>query len=136
MPMHGLKQHLARLKRLRGPETTRLVEQALFAGGELIETEAQRLISTGSVSGQGHVPSSPGEAPNFDSGVLSNNIETTRAGKLHVQVRSEAPYASPLEFGTSKMAARPYMGPARDNKRREVTAMVRSAMDAAVKKSG
>lgn len=134
--MKGAKAHIARLKKLQGREAVRLVGQALFAGGEAIQVEAQRLISTGSVSGKAHVPSKPGEPPNYDSGVLSANIETTQPGPLRVRVTSKAPYASPLEFGTSKMAARPYMIPARNNKRREVVDMVQKAVSVAVKRSG
>ncbi len=136
MPMKGAKEHIARLKKLQGREAVRLVGQALFAGGENIQTEAQRLISTGSVSGKGHVASAPGEAPNYDTGVLSANIETTQPEPLRVLVTSKAPYASPLEFGSSRMAERPYMRPARDNKRREVVDLVQEALSVAVKRSG
>jgi HK97 gp10 family phage protein len=136
MPMIGAKKHIARLKRLQGREAVRLVGQALFAGGEAIQVEAQRLISTGSVSGKNHVPSAPGQPPNYDSGVLSSNIETIQVEPLRVQVRSNAPYASALEFGTSKMAERPYMRPARDNKRAEVVAKVQAAVAVAVRRSG
>jgi HK97 gp10 family phage protein len=136
MPMIGAKKHIARLKRLQGREAVRLVGQALFAGGEAIQVEAQRLISTGSVSGKNHVPSAPGQPPNYDSGVLSSNIETIQVEPLRVQVRSNAPYASALEFGTSKMAERPYMRPARDNKRAEVVAKVQAAVSVAVRRSG
>lgn len=136
MPMRGSKKHIQRLKRLQGAEVVRLVGQALFDGGEAIQVEAQRLISTGSVSGKNHVPSAPGEPPNYDSGVLSSSIETTHPAPLRVLVTSSAPYASPLEFGTSKMAERPYMRPARDNKRAEVVAKVEKAVSVAVRRSG
>jgi HK97 gp10 family phage protein len=136
MPMRGSREHIRRLKRLQGPEMVRFVGAALFEGGEAIQTEAQRLITTGSVSGKGHVPSLPGEPPNQDSGVLANNIETTQPEPLKVVVGSYAPYASPLEFGTSQMAARPYMVPARNNKRREVVDKVERAVAHAVRRSG
>lgn len=136
MALKGSKQHLDRLRRLRGLQTVRLVGSALFAAGELIQTEAQRLISEGAVSGKNHVPSAPKTPPNYDTGVLSNNIETTHPEPLRVLVTSKAPYASPLEFGTSKMVERPYMRPARDRKRREVVAMVERAVRVAVKRSG
>lgn len=136
MPLIGAKRHIDRLKRLQGREGVKLVGDALFVAGEAIQTEAQRLISTGSVSGKGHVPSKPGEPPMGDTGTLASNIETTQPGPLHVRVTSKAPYASPLEFGTSKMAERPYMRPARDNKRREVVDMVQKAVSVAVKRSG
>ena len=46
-----------------------------------------------------------------------------------VEVSSNAPYSAPLEFGTSKMAARPFMRPARDKMRAEVTELVRRAVE-------
>ena len=133
--MIGAKAHAARLRKLSGETMVRDVGKALFAAGEAIQVEAQISITTGAQSGKNHTPSAPGEAPNNDSGVLANNIETTQAAPLVVEVSSNAPYAAALEFGTSKMAARPYMGPARDAKRKEVTQLVRNAVDRAVKKS-
>lgn len=133
--MIGAKSHIARLRKLAGEQMVREVGKALFAAGEAIQVEAQISITSGAVSGKKHVASTPGEPPNNDTGVLAGNIETTQVAPLVVEVSSNAPYAAPLEFGTSKMAARPYMGPARDAKKAEVTQLVRQAVDHAVKKS-
>jgi hypothetical protein len=51
-------------------------------------------------------------------------------------VGSYAPYASPLESGTSRMAARPYMAPARDKTRKKIRELVTEAVKVAVRKSG
>lgn len=131
----GLNAHRKRLKALASPAMTREIEKALFAGGQLIESEARLSISRGAVSGKGHVPSSPGEPPNYDTGVLSNNIETAKAGVLRVTVSSNAPYSSPLEFGTSKMAARPFLRPARDKQRPAVKRLVEEGLNRIVKRS-
>lgn len=131
----GGKAHAARLRKLSGELMVREVGKALFAAGEMIQTEAQISITAGAVSGKKHVASAPGEAPNNDTGVLANNIETNQIAPLVVEVSSNAPYAAALEFGTSKMAARPYMQPAADAKRKEATQLVRKAVDRAVKKS-
>lgn len=88
------------------------VTQALFVFGNRIQVAAQTSITDGAVSGKNHVPSLPGQPPNQDTGVLANNIETLLVGPLHVEVQSKAPYAVFQEFGTSKMAERPYMRPA------------------------
>jgi hypothetical protein len=136
MPMRGSREHIRRLKRLQGPEMVRFVGAALFEGGEAIQAEAQRLITTGSVSGKGHVRSRPGEPPNQEFGDLANNIETTHPEPLRVIVGSYAPHASPLEFGTSRMEARPYVVPARNNKRRAVVDKVERAVAYAVRRSG
>jgi HK97 gp10 family phage protein len=128
MPLKGAKAHINRLKRLSSPEAERAIGKALFAGGEAIQVEAQLSITRGAVSGRNHVPSRPGEPPNQDTGVLASNIETVQISPTLVEVSSNAPYSAPLEFGTSKMAARPFMRPARDKMRAEVTELVRRAV--------
>lgn len=128
MAMTGRKAHVARLKRISGPTMERQIGRALFAAGEAIQVEAQLSITRGAVSGKGHVPSRPGEAPNQDTGVLGNNIETVQKELLLVEVSSNAPYSAALEFGTSKMGARPFMQPASDKMRPEVEKLVTAAV--------
>ncbi|MFT4056182.1 MAG: phage virion morphogenesis protein [Novosphingobium sp.] len=176
MPKSGLKgakAHAARLKKLTGETMIREVGKALFAAGEMVQTEAQISITAGAVSGKNHKPSAPGKPPNNESGVLAGNIETVQAAPLVVEVSSNAPYAAIHEFGGTikhpggtpyfmrdgkavfvgnsgygafhtlpktkphdiEMPARPYMGPARDAKRKEVTALVQKAVNRAVKRS-
>ncbi len=132
----GMKAHRARLKKLQGEAMTKAVGKALFAAGEMIEVEAEISITQGSVSGKNHVPSRPGEPPNRDSGHLDGNIETNQVAPLVVEVSSNAEYSAPLEFGTSKMAARPFMRPARDKKRKEVEQLIKQAVAHVVKTSG
>lgn len=129
----GTGKAQARLAKLSGREKVDIVGRALFAAGETIKAEASRLITTGAVSGKSHVPSAPGEAPNEDTGHLRSQIEVTQVAPLRVQVASNARYAASLEFGTSKMAARPYMGPAARAKKRDVVAKVNAAIDHVVK---
>jgi HK97 gp10 family phage protein len=122
-----------RLRGLAGEKTVQKVGAALFAGGEEIRAEASHLITEGAVSGKNHVPSLPGEPPNEDTGTLRTHIETTQVAPLKVEVSSNAPYAAALEFGTSKMLARPYMQPATNRKRKDVAELVRKAVNAATK---
>lgn len=133
--LKGLDAHIRRLKRLAGTEMEREVGKVLFAGGEMIQTEAQLSITRGAVSGRHHVPSRPGEPPNQDAGVLAGNIETVQKSRTLVEVSSNAPYAADLEFSTSKMAARPYMAPARDKKYPEVRDIMVRAVDKLAKKA-
>lgn len=58
-----------------------------------------------------HQASAPGEAPAIDTGVLAASIQTEISG-TEGQVFTNAEYAEFLEFGTVRMAARPYMTPA------------------------
>ena len=134
MPLKGVKAHVQRLKRLSGPGMEREVGAALYAGGNRIQVAAQISITSGAVSGKNHVPSAPGQPPNQDTGVLANNIETVQKAPLLVEVSSNAPYSTPLEFGTSRMAARPFMAPARDAERAEVEKLVVAAVKRVVKR--
>jgi HK97 gp10 family phage protein len=118
-----------RFKSITSPASTAKLQRALFAAGQLIENEAALSITRGSVSGAGHVASLPNQPPNADSHRLDRSIETNETGRLEVTVSANAEYAVPLEFGSSKMAPRPYLRPARDKKRKEVTALVARAVD-------
>lgn len=124
----GAQKHTQRTRRM-SKETRAEVYKALFVAGNMIEVEAENSITAGSVSGKDHVPSAPGEPPNADTRVLDSNIETTGEPKVpRVKVTSNAPYSVPLEIGTSKMAARPFMGPAARKKRGAAVELVRKAV--------
>lgn len=114
-------------------EAVELVGSALHEGGSMIASEAQHLITEGSVSGRHHVPSLPGDPPMNDTGVLRSHIEVTQPEPLKVEISSNAPYSAALEFGTSKMLARPFMAPAARSKKKEVVALVRKAVSGALK---
>lgn len=126
--IYGAKEHRARLRRMASPEVARLITQALYTGGQEIEIEAERLITSGSISGKGHIPSLPGEPPNADTRELDTSIETKIISQTNptVHVEAFAPHALPLEVGTSKMAARPFMKPATEAKREDVINKLRS----------
>ncbi|BEV00077.1 HK97-gp10 family putative phage morphogenesis protein [Novosphingobium olei] len=125
----------ARLKALAGPEVIKAARRVLYVGSDMIRAEAFRSISEGSVSGKGHVPSKPGEPPNRDTGVLQAGIENRMVSDLEAEVSSNAPYAAPLEFGTSRMEARPYMRPARDKMAPEVQRLFASEIGKLAKRS-
>lgn len=134
MGMRGHKAHLARLKKLLGPEPVKLVSQALFVGAGIVADEAAISITTGAVSGKQHVPSKPGEAPNADTHQLSDNIRPKKAGSLKARVESTSDHAM-IEFDWGNTAARPHLRPARDKKKDEVRDLVEKAMAKAVKQS-
>lgn len=117
----GVQKHDARLNRLLSPASNKRIGKVVYAGADKVRVEARRLIADGAIQGKGHVASLPGEAPNWDTGELANGI-TTRKGPqtMQAQTASESPHSDPLENGTSKMAARPFMTPATSNKRTEV----------------
>lgn len=136
MRIVGAKAHAARLKKIQGPEMIKAVGAALFVAGDMIKVDAQISITTGAISGKGHIPSKPGQPPKNDTGDLVRGIENVQVAPLRVEVSSNAPHAVPLEVGTSKMAARPYMSPAAQKNRKEATALVRDAVSRVVKAAG
>ena len=126
----GAKAHKARLKRIRGAAMTREIGKAVLTAADLIRRDAQISITTGSQGGAGHVASLPGQPPNSDTGNLADdgNIISTRTGLLEAEVSSNAEYSAALEFGTSRMAARPFMQPSADKNRKKATALVHAAV--------
>lgn len=100
-----------RLQRIRRTKTP--VRQALYEAGELVRQEAVNSIRDGAIMGPGHIPSAPVEAPNADTGNLDRSIDVrVNRQNTSVYVESKADYSAALEFGTSKIAARPFMRPA------------------------
>lgn len=96
--------------------------RALYLAGQKIELIAEHSITDGSISGPGHIASLPGQPPNADTRYLDSNIETTIVAQNPptVHVTSHAFYSAFLEFGTSRMAARPFMRPATAQVRGEI----------------
>lgn len=127
------RRSIARLLRDMNSEVDREVNKALYVAGELMSVEAQISITTGAVSGKNHVPSSPGQPPNNDTGHLANQIETNLVRKLEVEVSSNAEYSMALEFGNSRVAARPFMAPAANEKRGKAVRLVELAVKRALR---
>ncbi len=125
----GRENAKSKISAMRSAELVDQVSKALFVGGNRIQVAAQQSITEGSVSGRFHVPSLPGEPPNSDTHGLDRQIETVQISPLKVEVSSNAQYAAHLEFGTSRMAARPYMLPASRKERDAVVKLVQDAVD-------
>ncbi len=85
-------------------------------------------ISNGAKSGtvrrDGHKQSAVGEYPATDTGYLISNINVIFESNLSGRVESNADYSSHLEFGTSKMGARPFLQPSLEQTRPKVKRMV------------
>ena len=110
-----------------------LTDRALYAAGQEIEIFAELSITRGSISGAGHVPSKPGEPPNADTRLLDTSIDTIVVGPNRVDVVSNAPYSAALEFGTSRIEARPFMGPAARAKTKDATDLIARAVKASAR---
>lgn len=125
----GRKEAVDRIREMSSKERIERVGKALFASGEMIRAEMSFLITDGSVGGINHVPSLPGEPPNEDTGFLRSSITVTQTGPLAVQVAVNAPYAGFLQFGTSRMEARPFADVAIENVRAEIIDLVTQAVE-------
>lgn len=138
MRIFGKERHQRRLKNLRSQRMAREVTAVLYAAGQQVELDAEHSITSGSISGKGHIPSLPGEPPNADTRHLDTNIETyivpnKRNPTVHVE--SKAEYSAFLEFGTSKMAERPFMRPALQRNREKIEQLVKSAISRVIRGS-
>lgn len=135
MVMRGIERHRRRLLALAaGAE--RVAGRVVFVGADMVRAEAFRGVSAGSVSGRNHVASTPGEYPNRDTGGLQNGFKTEKTGPLSAEFRSEAPHSVPLEYGTSKMEARPHVRPARDTAEPRIQALFAEEIGKMVDRSG
>ena len=104
-------------------------QQIVKGGGQLIRTEAIKSIQTGAKSGviyqmynprREHRASAPGQSPASDTGNLVNKIIVKQKNRNTVQVQSNANYSAYLEYGTSKMEARPFMLPAFEKSKKPI----------------
>lgn len=110
------KALIARMKK----ELPKRLDAALLTGSLDTMNEAKKSIqahqSSGNVYVRGsitHTASTAGNPPNSDTGNLVQNITIKKIkGGYDVGSRKGAPYGVALEFGTSKMAARPWLTPA------------------------
>ena len=137
--MKGADKHLRRLRKLQAVK--RVAGAVVYQGADDIKAEAEHSITTGSAAGQNggkhqHIRSKPGEPPNNERGDLKNGLKAIQIGPVTAEFRSEAGHAAPLEFGTSKMAARPYVRPARDKMAPKIQQDFTDAMNKLVRSSG
>lgn len=109
------------------------LKQIIGAGGQMVMNEAKQSIQQNSGGGKTyqkykprrtHTASAEGQPPNTDTGFLVSNIflQIDPDG-LGADVESRADYSGYLEFGTSKMEARPYLQPALEANRRNIIRM-------------
>lgn len=88
--------------------------ESILAGGQTGKIYRRRGVE--------HQASAPGEAPASDTGYLAGSISTYyEDGGLTGIVTAGAEYAAYLEFGTVKMEPRPFMRPALDGERENLT---------------
>ena len=104
-------------------------QEIVKGGGQLIRAEAIKSIQTGAKSGvlyqmynprREHRASAPGQAPASDTGNLVSKIIVRQKSQDVTSVESNANYSAFLEYGTSKMQARPFMLPAFEKSKKPI----------------
>lgn len=131
MPVSG--GPLARLARIRARIPNELDEWAVEGATEIME-EARFLIRDGAIPPPNHVPSLPGQPAKEEYGDLARDMTVESApepGAAYFIAYSD--HAAHTEFGTSKMAERPWARPAAANKRQHVLTLARNAVNRAIK---
>lgn len=71
-----------------------------------------------------HRASAPGEAPAIDTGHLVNSFRVRMKDRTTAIVEVRAEQAAALEFGTGRIAARPYLRPALEKENQEMIAQL------------
>lgn len=133
-------------------DVQRAVAQSLEAGAALIANDAKRSIAQGPKTGRvyeyyyrtnkttggvfpvekrgvPHQASAPGEPPATDHGrlvgsIVSDAIDSKGEGLVAI-VEAQTEYAKYLEYGTKKMAPRPFMLPAFERNRQRIADLIR-----------
>jgi HK97 gp10 family phage protein len=132
--MASVKTKITRQKPDAARTTARNYEKALKNGvrmaGMMVRATAVQSITNGSPSGiiyekynprRTHTASSPGNPPAADTGYLHSNIHfVLDSDGLGASVESRAYYSEALEFGTSRMQARPFLQPAIEENRPKI----------------
>lgn len=120
-----------RTKKYRSADSqyNKLTQQVISMAGQIVRNTAVKSIQSSSGGGRtygNHTASAEGQPPNTDTGFLASNIFAIYdADKLGCDVESRADYSEYLEFGTSKMRARPFMQPALEENRPKIKSMYR-----------
>lgn len=104
-----------------GATTEALLQAAMMVHGEAVSSIQAHLSSGRTYRRRGieHTASAPGYPPNSDRGTLVQSIQF-EADDEEAVVGTNLKYGEYLEFGTSKMEARPWLFPALDNNRDQI----------------
>lgn len=109
-----------------GQRASKQIADAIELTALDVEADAKKSINRGTKSGRTyekfkprrtHRASAPGEAPAGDTGELARRITAEKERELRWSVGADLPYGRYLEFGTMKIAERPWLRPAIERNR-------------------
>lgn len=97
-----------------------LLSTAVARNAQVLRNEmVQELSQPGQGETYGrHTASAPGDAPAVDTGRLRQSIVALKVGDARWRVGTNVQYALYLEFGTRRMAPRPFIRPVIEKVRR------------------
>lgn len=113
MTVRGSEQLRRNLDRLAGSQRRQAQRDGLEAGARIVETYAKI------------------NAP-VDTGFLRSSITVDEVTPMQAIIAPHTDYAEHVEFGTSRMAAQPYMRPALDEHESEIVQAVEATVAAFV----
>lgn len=113
MTVRGGEQLRRNLDRLAGAQRRQAQQDGLEAGARIVETHAKVLCPV-------------------DTGFLRNSITVDEVTPMQAIIAPHTDYAEYVEFGTSRMAAQPYMRPALDEHEGEIVQAVEATVAAFV----
>ena len=112
---------------------TSQLQQVVARGANMVRNTAVESIHAHNSTGRTyrkynpnriHVASLEGNPPNTDTGYLASNVHVViDPDRLGASVESRAEYSAHLEFGTSKMGARPFLQPALEENKPKIRAL-------------
>lgn len=116
--IHGMRQLQAKLYRLQA-EVPSLLRQSLMKAAEPIRDEAQL-----------RAPVSEGAGGHLAAGIKIRPVKHASPGRVEVRVgvKEKLWYGVFPEYGTSKMAARPFMRPAFDARKAEALRILKDEL--------
>lgn len=113
MTVRGGAELQRNLDRLAGAQRRQAQRDGLEAGARVVETHSKILCPV-------------------DTGFLRNSIQVDSVTPMEAIIAPHTDYAEYVEFGTSRMAAQPYMRPALDEHENEIVQAVRDTVAAFV----
>lgn len=133
----GLSQLTRKLSELVGDADAVMVETITRLAVDTQRHAAQgiqRGPASGRIRADGSRASAPGEYPMTDTGRLASNVavDLPSAGRLRAIVGTNIVYGRYLEFGTSRMRARPWLLPSFKKATADVEQRLKKAIEARI----